>query len=541
MDPTASLLAYKEALASERKPWEPLFQEITDYMQPKRASWTTNLVPGDNKYDYLHDYTAPWALDQFANGLHSMLTSPLSRWFTLQFRREDAIFAQDMQEWLSLATEILYDQFNSALSSFHPSIQEVYTDLGAVGYGVLYSEWADDEKSVQFQARFPGECYLVEDAYGRVKGVIRCYKVDISQFVEMFGVEKLPEGDKQALANGKPPAGKKYEIVHAVLPRDHYAMKKFKVPRTFPYGSVRVCKDCGPEPLTTGGYSTFPYHVARWARRTGEVYSNSPGMMALPSARRVNAMQVDLTKIVNRWADPPMQAPDDEFLSPFDLSPGAINYYRPGSGDRIETITGQMGDISPATVLVQNAQQEIVRAFFVDAFMVTGDSNGQNVKATFVNQRRDERFRQLAAALSRVERELLGSIVDRTYQLCLEKGLIPEPPPVPGGIRIEYTSPITRAQRSEVLDGLYQQIEMASLAAQFDPSVMGSFNWDRIMSDTARDVWALPGQWYRGEEEMQAIRQQQAEAQQAQALQQESAAVRNLAGAVKDVGQANLI
>lgn len=542
MDAVSSLVAFKDSLKSERQPWEPLYQEVTDFMQPKRASWTTELVPGDNKFDYLHDYTAPWALDQFANGLHSMLTSPLSKWFALQYRRLDDRYQQEQLEWLSIATEVLYDQFNSPYSSFHPAIQEVYTDLGATGYGVLYSEWSDEDASIQYQARFPGECYLVEDQYGRVRGLVRCYKFDISQFVEAYGVEKLPEGDRQALQNGKPPTGKKYEITHAVLPRDHYAMRKFKVAKNLAFGSVRVCKESGPEPLTVGGYQSFPYHVARWGRRTGDVYSNSPGMMALPSARRVNAMQVDLTKIVNRWADPPLQVPDDEFLSPFDLSPGAINYYRTGSGDRIETISGQLGDITPATVMVQNAQQEIVRAFFVDAFMVTGDSNGQNVKATFVNQRRDERFRQLAAALSRVEREFLGSIVDRAFRLCREKGFIPDPPPVEGGpLLVEYTSPITRAQRSETLDGLYQQIEMATAGAQFDPAIMGAFKWDRILSDTARDVWSLPAQWYRSEEEMAELRQQQAQANQAAQAEQESMTARNLAGAIKDVGQAGLI
>lgn len=537
-DPVEALLKFYDAQKAERVPWDPLFQEAADFLLPRRAAFTTPIVKGHNRDDYLYDDTGPWALEQFANGLHSMFTSPLSRWFGMQVKQPEARQNQLVRDWLDHATGVLYDQFNSSVSSFHPSVHEVYSDVGAFGYGVGYSEWSDSDSAVLYQARFPGECFLVEDLYGRIRGVIRCYKLKVDQFVEAFGIDKLPENARQRYQEKG--EGEEYEIVHAVLARSHPLMMRFNIPERYEFGSVRVCKKVGKEPLVVGGFRSFPYHIARWGKRAGEVYSTSPGINALPSVRRANAIQLDLIKIANRWADPPTQGPDDEALSPYDLSPGAQNYYRPGSQDRVEAINGVLGDPSWAQKVLEDTQASIIRMFFVEAFLTTSDSNGQNVKATFVMQRRDERFRQLAAMLSRMEREFLGSIIERTFDICQERGLI-EPLPFAGlDVEVEYLSPIVRAQRSEQLDGLFPLIELSSIGAQHDPSIMQGFNWDVIQREAGERVYALPSRWFKSEDEMAELRQQQAEASQMQSMLAQSEAAGNFGGALKDVSEAEL-
>ena len=525
-----------DALKAERQSWDSLYQEVADYLLPKRARFTSeNAGPPTGEYDRLYDDTGPWALDQFANGLHSMLTSPLSQWFDLQVRDPAMRDRPGVREWKTAVVRAMYDQFNSSTSSFHPMVQEVYTDLGAFGYGVGYSEWSQDDGAILFQARFPGEVYLIEDQYGRVRGIARSYRLTTMQFVEAFGEDKLPQGEREKLRQGKDEA--RWEITHVVLPRGHPLMRGFTFQPQFAYGSVRICKKIGPEPLAVAGYRSFPFHVARWGKRTGEIYSTSPGIAALPSVRRANAMQLDLIKIVHRWADPPTQGPDDETLAPYDLSPGAQNYYRPGTNDRIEPI-GVTGDPTPALRLVETTTESILRQFFVDAFLTTADSNGQNVKATFVMQRRNERFRQLASMLSRVEREFLGSIVDRVFDTTLSEGLAP-PPPIDEtevlALEAEYLSPITRAQRSEVLDGFNQTLELAAVGAQFDPAVMQTFNWVNILSDVGNNIHALPASWFKTAEEVAAAQQ---ELQAAQEMQQGAGVARDAAAAFKDVAQA---
>lgn len=528
--------SFCESARGERQPWDNLFQEVADYLRPKRAAFTTGVVSGANDFDYLFDDTGPWALEQFANGLHSMLTSPTSQWFGLQPRDISMRENRELLEWRDMAVRVLYDQFNSTRSSFHPAIQEAYTDVGAFGYGALYSEWSEADGAVLFQARFPGELYLIDDVYGRTNGIARFYKLTISQFVEEYGEERLPPEDRRHWREKGAGADKK--IAHLVLPMSHPIMQRGVTRKVegHQYGSIRVCSDIPDGLLVAGGYRSFPFHLARWGKWTGQVYSSSPGIVALPSVRRANAIARDLVVIANRYADPPTQGPDDEFLMPYDMSPGAQNRYRPGSQDRIEVISAGFGDPTFAQQLLGETQQSILRMLYVDAFLATADSNGQNVKATFVLQRRDEQFRQLAAMLSRLGREFLGSIVERTFLLCEENGLIP-PVPLPVEFDVEFMSPIVRAQRSETVDGLYPLLELMGLGANYDPSVAQFLNWPRAMGDIGREIYGLPMAWFRTEEELAEMRQQQEEQQ---AMMTESQVAGNVAGAVRDIASAGL-
>lgn len=533
--PVQVALKFFEAQKLERDPWDVLYQEVADYMLPRRAAFTTKLVKGSNKFDYLHDDTGPWALEQFANGLHSMLVSPLSKWFTLQIKDRELREDPDVRAWRDEVEEIMYDQFNSPSSSFHPMVQESFTDVGAFGYAVAYSEWSEEDKAVRFQARFPGECYLIEDQYGRVHGLVRKYTLKIDQFVQQFGIDKLPPEEKRKYEETG--QGQEYSIVHVVMPRTHPIMQRFSgIAAVNKYGSVYVCEKMKDAPLRVGGFRSFPVHVARWGKRTGEIYSTSPGITALPSVRRANAIQLDLIKIAHAQADPPTQGPDDEALSPYDMSPGAQNYYRAGSTDRIEVIQSTI-DPTWAVRMLDGISQGIIRAFFVDAFLTTADSNGQNVKATFVMQRRDERFRQLAAMLSRIEREYLGSLIGRTFDLCDQADILPPPPYEGVTLDVEYLSPITRAQRSEHVDSLYSLIELSAVGAQYDPTVMQGFNWSQIQTDVGSKVYSLPSAWFFTPDQVR--ERQQAEAEMQQQMQGVEQA-RGLAGAIKDVAQADL-
>lgn len=531
----AALEKFVQNTKSDREPWDPLYQEVADFLIPRKSSFTTPHVKGNRKENQIYDDTGPWALEQFGNGIHAYLTSPQSRWFDLQIVGDEYKKNSDVLLWKEEVTNILYREFNSSISSFHPTMQEVYTDTGAFGYGIAYSEWSEADDGVLFQARFPGECYLYEDLYGRLRGITRCYTLKAVAFVEAFGLDKLSLDDQTKYREGN--LQKEFQIDHIVLPTTHPVMMDMGIAERYKYGSIRLCGDCPDKIVQEGGFKSFPYHTARWAKRAGDVYSTSPSISAMPSIRRANLINLDIMKIANRWADPPTQGPDDETLSPYDLSPGAQNFYRPGTTDRIEAITGVLGDPSWAERLLENTQASIQRQYFIEAFLTTADSNGQNVKATFVNQRKDERFRQLSAMLSRIERELLSSVVERNYELCEDHGKIPEPPVDGVALEIEFLSPIVRAQRAEQLDGLYPLMELSGIGAQFDPSVMDVFEWDNIIRDSGEKIYALPASWFKTREAIEAKKQND---QAMQELQAGSEIAGNLGSAVKDVADADL-
>lgn len=507
------VMARRDALKESRYNWESHWQEIADYVLPQRATFTRTVSPGQKRNQYIYDGTAPWACEQLANGLHAMLNNPMARWFFLSVPDIELKARRDVSEWLQVVTRIMYDEFSPTRSNFHPQIHEIYLDLSAFGLGVLYEEEAP-AGGVRFQAYHLNDCLIDEDAFGVVDTLFREFRYTLRQVAQRWGVGKLTESQRRTL-NEKP--GTEVDIVHAVMPREDYDPSK-RNKQGKPYASLWIMRDgeVSNTLLAEGGYDSFPYQVPRWSKRTLEKYANSAAMTALPDIRMANEMKFTLIRSAQKMVDPPLQVPDDGFMGPVKTMPGGINYFRRNSQDRIEPLeTGARPDLG--VDLMTRVQQDIMRAFYMDAFYLTQDSDGVNVKATFVQQRREERFRQLAGILSRLQNELHGKLIDRTFEILYKQGAFPSPPPVLEGVNleIEYVSPIARAQRTEDGENFLRLINMLAPLAQVDPTVLSVFDGETIARDASKDLFNLPVDWLRAKEAVQQIRQQNAAAQQA--------------------------
>ena len=71
MDDQLTLLCSRYARLKEQKNnWQNVWQECADYVHPNRGDFTTRRWQGDKRTQLIFDATAPWALGQFAAGLH---------------------------------------------------------------------------------------------------------------------------------------------------------------------------------------------------------------------------------------------------------------------------------------------------------------------------------------------------------------------------------------------------------------------------------------------------------------------------------------
>lgn len=502
------IMARHDSLKGDRYNWESHWQEIADYVLPQRATFTRTVSPGQKRNTFIYDSTAPWACEQLANGLHAMLNNPMSRWFFLTVADPELRMRREVQKWLQTVTRIMYDEFSPTRSNFHPQLHEVYLDLGAFGLGVLYEEEATGG-GVRFQAYHLNDCVIDENAFGVVDTLFREFRYTLRQVAQRWGVGQLTESQRRTL-NEKP--NTEVDIVHVVMPREDYNPNK-RNKQGKPFASLWVMRDgeVNNTLLAEGGYDSFPYQVPRWSKRTLEKYANSPAMTSLADIRMLNEMKFTLIRSAQKLVDPPLQIPDDGFLGPVKTMPGGINYFRRNSQDRIEPLkTDARPDLG--VELLTRVQQDVMRAFYMDAFYITQDSDGVNVKATFVQQRREERFRQLAGILSRLQNELHGRLIDRTFELLYKQGAFPEPPPALQGVNldIEYVSPIARAQRTEDGENFLRLVNMLAPLAQTDPSVLSNFDGDAIARDAAKDLFNLPVEWIRSKEVVQQMRQQSA-------------------------------
>ena len=81
----ASLLKRFSTLQQQRLHWESHWQEIADFIIPRKADITKTRTPGDKRTDLVYDGTAIHAAELMSASLHGMLTNAATRWFSLRF------------------------------------------------------------------------------------------------------------------------------------------------------------------------------------------------------------------------------------------------------------------------------------------------------------------------------------------------------------------------------------------------------------------------------------------------------------------------
>ena len=133
-------------LQEKRSNWENHWQEISDYMLPRKAEITKQRARGDKRNTQIFDATAVHALELLAASLHGMLSSSANKWFSLRFKETELNDIDECKEWLEDAQGRMYDAFGK--SNFQQEIFEAYFDLIAFGTACLMIE--DDQTQ-----RFP--------------------------------------------------------------------------------------------------------------------------------------------------------------------------------------------------------------------------------------------------------------------------------------------------------------------------------------------------------------------------------------------------
>ena len=95
-----------------RGTWESHWQEIADYVLPRRADVTKKQARGSKRTELVYDSTAIHAAELLASSLHGMLTNAASPWFSLQFK-DPLLDADDaVNEWLEECTHQMYMAFH---------------------------------------------------------------------------------------------------------------------------------------------------------------------------------------------------------------------------------------------------------------------------------------------------------------------------------------------------------------------------------------------------------------------------------------------
>ena len=523
-DLTKKLLKRFDRLKSNRQNWESHWQEVADYMQPRKADVTKTRSKGDKRTELIFDSSPLQSVELLAASLHGMLTNPSTPWFSLKFKASELEDEDEAKAWLEDATEVMYTAFNR--SNFQQEIFELYHDLITFGTAAMFIE-DDDEDVLKFSTRHINEMYISENDKGRIDTIFRKFKLSARAAIQKFGANV---SDNIVTINRKDPY-EEIEILHAVYPRSDFDPRK-QDKENMPFESVYLEAGTGDE-LSVSGFREFPFVVPRYLKASHEIYGRSPAMTALPDVKMLNEMSKTTIKSAQKQVDPPLLVPDDGFILPVRTMPSGLNFYRAGTRDRIETLN--IGANTPLGLNMEEQRRNSIRnAFYVNQLMM---QNGPQMTATEVIQRNEEKMRLLGPVLGRLQSELLKPLIDRSFAILMRRNLFAQPPEFLSGqdIEIEYVSPLAKAQKSTELSSIMRAIEIMGSLSNVAP-VFDHINMDKLVRHLTSIV-GVPQKILKPQSELNAERQEQAaqaqQQQQMQQLQQVAQAGRDIAPLAK--------
>jgi hypothetical protein len=533
------LVKRKGKLKAQRGSWETHWQDLSNYVLPNSADFNLKRSRGDKRTTLLYDSTGVHANEMLAAGLHGMLTNPASNWFSLRVKNDsqDTGSSSEAKQWLEDTTNVVLSEIAAPSVAFPSHIHEYYLSLCSIGTACMFVGEPSTREGISFRAIHIDEIFIAENADGIIDTVFRSFKMTVRQIVQKWGEESLSPRIKRMYE--KQEFDKEIDLLHCVYPRDDVDKGK-RAATMLPVASVYI-DEKENHVLAEGGFHEMPYMVSRWSKTVGEVFGRSPAMTALPDIKMLQEIMKTTIKAAQKVVDPPLLVPDDGVLGPIRTIPGGLNYYRASSGARIEPLlTG--GNIGISYEMMTDLRDRIRTTFFLDQLQFQG---APRMTATEVVERTERTLRLLGPTLGRLQSEFLGPMIERIYGVLSRAGRLPGPPEsiAEQELKIEYVSPLARAQRQSETQGIMRTLEFIGPIAGMDPQAAQVIKG----ADTVRHVAELngvPPMLLKSNEELMEEAKAQQEAQAAQQQMMQGAQVMDMmqkgANVAKTAGDAGL-
>jgi hypothetical protein len=511
-------------LKTDRCNFDDMWEDIARFIIPHRGGFNTKITQGSRNRKHILDSTGSWAADQLTNFLYGALTNPGTNWFGLGTYAADVARREDVRQYLDYCTNHILAIFNNPRKKFYDHSHEIYSDIVPFGTGVMFLEDRPGQ-GLSFRSRFLSECYFDEDYDGNIDVMARHFQMSLRQLAQQFGADNLPEDMQRALHKD---GARKFDVLHSIYPNEDGGYSKTKMP----YVSKYILLEKSYE-LKDGGFRRFPVLAPRWSKRSDEIYGRGPGSMALAEVRMIQKMKETTLKGGQKMVDPPLQVPDSSFLSPLNLTPGAINYYNPiyDNDGAKQIITNARPDFGRD--LMNDEKEAILRSFYADKLASQKGANVEQTRTEFLGDQ-SERLMLMAPQLGRLHTEYLGPLVEQTFLVERFAGRLPDPPEALQGqaLMVQYKSPLAKAQQMQRLQGVTGAVNDIVPLSQVFPEIMDSINPDGL-SEWVFFSHDTPTNVLRPKDEVAKIRedrQKQAEMQQQLAMaEQGSKAAANVA------------
>src|SRR5210317_1632171 len=114
MHDAKDIISRFENLEGSRANWDTHYQELADYMLPRKADIVRKRSRGEKRMELIFDGTALQAVDLLSSSLHGMLTSGATPWFHLDVKDTELNRDDDVREWLQDTSMRMMRAFNQS-------------------------------------------------------------------------------------------------------------------------------------------------------------------------------------------------------------------------------------------------------------------------------------------------------------------------------------------------------------------------------------------------------------------------------------------
>ena len=506
-----------DRLLSQRANFETLFQEVADYVLPRKSNITVKRSPGTKQTEKLYDSTAINANELLASSLQSTLMSTSILWFSIVPRNRELMKDLETRDWCENTTNKIFYAIRN--SNFDSEAPELCLDLGAFGTSCMRQE----EKQLQrkgfngfvFETLDISEYVIEENAMGFVDTVIRKFRYTARQAWQRWGKNRLPS----AIAQSRP--DKEFDFIHAVYPRNDYDGRKL-TKENMRIASCYVSLNSRTL-IDEQGYNYFPYVVPRWRKTSGEVWGRSCAMTALPDIRTLNKAKELGLKAWAKDINPSLMVMHDSVLGNISTAPNAIIAVLM-EGAITPLKSGSSYDV---TQWKENELKDAIRKSFFADQLAMPPFQGTPMTATEVQARLEQTQRVMGPTVGRIKIEFLNPLVINSYQIMFAAGEFQDMPQTlidyqaetgDNPLDIEFSGPMARAQKMVDVAAFEQFFgRIAIPMGQVRPEVFDKIDADSVV-DFGADRLGIPPRLMNSDAKVKQIREARAQMQQ-QAMQ----------------------
>lgn len=514
--------------------WIPKWKDQRDYLAPSDGQFEGDQQNDGKRRDGKLNNKRPVRSVQISGaGMASGMASQARDWFVIE-APHGVQKSSSVTTWLYLVQQSMRSVL--AKSNLYNILPMVFQSESVYGISAM-AALPDDEDIVRFH-HYPVGTFAIDiSARGVVDTFYREYTMTPRQMVQQFGEDNLSDRVREQAEKGDLC---RVSVCHLIEPNPDADMSRVDN-LSMPFKSTYWEKGSTSDKfLRVSGFKSFPIMCPRWEVNGTNVYGTGPGDIALGKSKELQLLEADKLRLVQQIVRPATTMPVSMRGQQSSLVPGGITWLP----DNLMGVAAARPVYEPnpqaLPVLaneIANCERAIAEAFYEDLFLLITQSEG-TMTAYEVSQRKEEKMLMLGPVVERNNDELFDPLMDQVFSIMLEQSeprwmgllpgepLLPPPPEELRGVplRIEYVSILAQAQKAVAVGSIERALQFTGLLVQ--SGVQDAF--DKIDTDQAQaayyDAIGAPPTMLRGPEQVQAIRQQRADAmQQQQAMEQAGA------------------